>query len=209
MDFSEFKIIWIEKRDYSCEGHVYNHNHIFYHYIYVIGGEAELKADKEELKMLPGNIYLISPYVYHSFSWEGNEPFDTIEIKFSIEDADCEKALNRLPLNMCVKNLGVYELLTSLYNEFKSKQPLFDEIVRCKFQLVMATLQRCFMLSEKDSDSESDNHKFPHEIKAVLDYIGENLKNEIQQKLREAVKSGDSTTSRACNEYLKKIDSLS
>lgn len=37
----------------------------------------------------------------------------------------------------------------------------------------------------------------------------ENLKNEIQQKLREAVKSGDSTTSRACNEYLKKIDSLS
>lgn len=37
----------------------------------------------------------------------------------------------------------------------------------------------------------------------------ENLKNEIQQKLRVAVKSGDSATSRACNEYLKKIDSVS
>lgn len=37
----------------------------------------------------------------------------------------------------------------------------------------------------------------------------ENLKLEIQQKLREAVKSGDSTTSRTCNEYLKKIDSIS
>ena len=35
------------------------------------------------------------------------------------------------------------------------------------------------------------------------------LKYEIQQKLRESVKSGDSSTSRTCNEYLKKIDSIS
>ena len=177
MDFSSFDIIWVEGCSYLSGAGVPKHKHAFFHFIYVDSGEGKIVIDKVKYSMLPANIYLIPPFIRHEFINNCKNPLKTFEIKFSLNSED--GIIKELPYCMNVKNYPIKAVLQTILKEASDKMPMFRNVINSNFQLLLSYLMRCN--EEYGDNAVCDNKKkesFP-EIDKVIDYIYENLANEI------------------------------
>ncbi|MBQ6999176.1 MAG: helix-turn-helix domain-containing protein [Clostridia bacterium] len=176
MNLRETKVTWIELCTYLKNSAILEHNHNFFHYIYVDEGIGNIKIGDTHFNMKAGDIYMISPCVNHAFSNCGDSPLKTIEIKFDV-DNETEELISSLPFYMSVRKYPIKSLLMSAYREALIKEPLFTEIVSANLELMLTYLLRANKnLRTKASD---DIGKSSPEIDKVLIYIHENLAEDI------------------------------
>ena len=183
MDLGRFNIIWIEKCTYPCESRVGKHKHNFFHFIYVDEGVGGISIREEDYTMKQGNIYLVPPYTDHGFFNKSESPLKIIEIKFSLDDAEADERIGKLPFCMEVKNYHIKSLLLSIYREIHKKRPLFNEIISFRFQLMLTYLLRCYQVSQGLTNSDGNENNYPPEIRRVLNYIDENLEKDISLEM--------------------------
>lgn len=176
MRLNGFDIIWVDACTYLSGTCVSKHEHTFSHFIYVESGAGEIVIDKEKYDMQPDSIFLIPPFIEHTFSNSGENPLKTLEVKFSFNSG--EDAIEKLPYCVNVKNVPVKAVLKTILKETTSKKPQAQNVRDLNFRLLLLYLMRS---NEQNGDAVIRNNKrenFP-EIDRVISYIYENLANEI------------------------------
>lgn len=179
MDLNNFNIIWINYCTYLSETIIPKHNHDFFQFIYVVGGVGGIKIDEIKYTFQSGNIYLISPFVEHSFFNSDKSALKTLEIKFSLESAETEKLIKKLPVCMNVKRYPVKNVLLTIYEEVSARLPRSSEIIKLYFQLFLTYLLRSHESIQEGQLQDNSNEIFSHEMDKAMAYIYENLNEEI------------------------------
>ncbi|MBE7026889.1 MAG: helix-turn-helix domain-containing protein [Ruminococcaceae bacterium] len=178
MNFSDFDIVWVSSCEYPCETGIQKHKHVFFHFIYADSGVGEITIGNKKYEMSAGRIYLAPPFVEHAFFNKGDTALKTLEIKFTLKTLQTEDAIKKLPYCINVKNHPIKAILSTILNESSDNLPMCDLAISYNFQLLMLHLLRCNERFVESSIHESDK-KFSPEIKKVINYIYENLTEDI------------------------------
>lgn len=178
MNFSDFDIVWVSSCEYPCETGIQKHKHVFFHFIYADSGVGEITIGNKKYEMSVGKIYLAPPFVEHAFFNKGDTALKTLEIKFSLKNTQAEDMIKKLPCCINVKNYPVKSTLLTILKENSNNLPMYEKAISFNFQLLMLYLLRCHEKFVGSSVPENDK-KFSPEIKKVINYIYENLTEDI------------------------------
>ncbi len=182
MDLSNFYIFWVEHCSYPFgknEPGVLRHKHEFFHYIYVDDGEGEITIAGKPYPMIPGNIYLLPPFVEHAFHNTGNVPLRSFEIKFQLNDTTTAESMEKLPFCADVSEYPIRLAVSTIYEETKKNLPLSSKIINLNFQLLFNYLLRYCENPSFSEASDIERKFFSPEIDSVINYILENLADDL------------------------------
>lgn len=180
MDFSRFHIIWLESCTYPCECVVDDHIHNFFHYIYCVSGTGIITIADKKYEFMPGYIYLTPTSVEHGFINNGDCQLKTLEIKFSIDNPEAEKALKTLPICVNVEDYPIKSILSAMYEEHYCEKHLTSTIIELNFKLLLNyLLQIGYYVPYNDDFTEE---RFYPEIDRVIKYIYEHLDGDLSLK---------------------------
>jgi len=129
MNLSNFDILWIESCTYLSETGIPKHKHEFFHFIYVDIGVGEITIGETRYAMNPGNIYLVSSFVDHTFFNTDKTPLKTLEIKFSLNDEETVDLIRRLPVCVNVKSYPIKNILLTILNESLKELPMSENVI--------------------------------------------------------------------------------
>lgn len=176
MDLSNFDIVWVNSCTYFNGIKIKKHIHNFFHFIYIVTGIGCITIGETEYTFNPGNIYLVSPFVEHTFFNSDKSPLKTIEIKFCLNDEKTENVIKNLSSCLNVKKYPIKTILLTIYEELLDEKSLSSEIVDLNFRLFLTYLLRCHVNLQENLIHGGNNNP---EMKKVIDYICNNLGEDL------------------------------
>lgn len=180
MELIKSKVIWCQYCTYFDKNSDI-HSSNFFHYVYCVSGGGYIVIEKHRYPIIPGQLYLISPFSHHRYLKEGAPPIFTLEIKFEIFDEDIQKRLSLLPHVLKVNNnYPIENILSVIQNENKLSLPFSKDIVEIKMHEFLTYLLRFLALSKNNKDANDNNSfKTPNELDHVINYINLNIAKEL------------------------------
>lgn len=181
MNRSQVNILWVESRTYLPEDVILKHSHPFFHYIFVAGGNGEVKVGDKVHRLTSNCIYLIKPNEDHSFFTGKTEKLVTQEVKFEVYDNELLNVLLKLPSVLSVPGLPIYEVFTRIHSECITKKPFYKELSECLLKEVIFYLKRSIEkqnISESDKDVSNSAGQYGDFDKIII-YIKNNVDNNI------------------------------
>lgn len=174
------KVFWFSKEEYMSDQNQIIHSHPFFHYIYVLSGNATILVGGECFEARSNEFYLTPVNVTHSIYRIEKEPLKVIEIKFEAHEAALFGQLMQLPYRIQFSGFKVRRLLESLVGEGLKKEMYFSEIIHMR---VMEALYHA--IRESSSSSVVDENASVEEtserldIRQAADYLDKNLNQSI------------------------------
>ena len=179
VEFESFDIIWVESCNYPIDSGIQPHRHDFFHFILVENGEGAIVVGQMEYPLREGMLFPIPAQTEHAFYNRGNEPLQTLELKFRLADAAATRKAEALPLPMRVDGFPVREGLLALYREAHGDAPLRTKVISLQFELFMAYLMRCKECLLQTDVPKGKSMKISPEIESAVSYIREHLTEEL------------------------------
>ena len=155
----KINVLWAEFLVYSSGNPMHDHQHDFFHCIYVVEGSGSIQLNDMNYKLSPGCFYIASPGTTHSFGADKNTALMLMEIKFEINDEQLLKKLDAFPDVISVANTPVYTILKRIRTELTEKEPLFSEIAALNLAEVLTLAERCMITQNGKSMNKKVNHQ--------------------------------------------------
>lgn len=183
MELIKTKIHWIEICTYHPDVGISEHEHSFFHYIYVIKGVGNITIDGKIYEFKSKQMYLISPKIRHSFYNTGTSELVTFEMKFDLLDAHFTDKVMKLPDVIDVRNTPIQSIMKNIHREIHNGAEDCKEIITMNMHEIFIHMQRAYDTFK--IDDSPDNQKV---MLDVIEYIGANLDKELNlQELADVV----------------------
>ena len=181
MNCENINVLWVESRSYLPDYILPKHTHTFYHYLYVVGGSGAIRIKNKEYKLMPNNLYLVSPETDHTFWASSLSKLVTLEIKFEINDENLNQVISGFPDVINCSNTSVHEILNRLHKERITKKSYYEEMSACILNEVFIKIKRNILVNEKDmgKNSENDGEQPFDDIEKIKVYIKNNIDSNI------------------------------
>ena len=156
------------------------HKHEFYHYVYVLKGIGCIKIADKEYVVNKEEFYLIPSGKYHLIKTYSEIGFNTIEIKFTINNTELIEAIKMLPDYLKI-NKDIPILLNAILNEAVEKELFYKEAINNKFAEIIFYLIRFLRINK---------HKKEEKVLAIHSSKGKrmyNIEKFIEDNLREKI----------------------
>lgn len=180
---NDIHILWSSSCKYLPGSRVDEHTHDFFHYIYILKGQGEIRIGNATCEMHPNDIYLIPPNTTHGFlNTHTSSKLLCAEIKFDVHDSEYRKTVLGLPHMLSVKNTPVSRILMDIYKEMRVKDSFSESISALLMQELFSYLLRasfCTHETAKPQPKQDGATKTGDDLSRVLDYIFENVQNNI------------------------------
>ncbi|MDF2722430.1 MAG: hypothetical protein K0Q59_2105 [Paenibacillus sp.] len=174
------KVFWFSKEEYMSHQNQIIHSHPFFHYIYVLSGNATILVGAESFEAQSNELYLTPVAVTHSIYRIEKEPLKVIEIKFEAHEPALFSQLMQLPYRIQCSGFKIRRLLESLVSEGLSKEMYYSEIIHMR---VMEALYLAIRgVSDRPAADENASVEETSErldIRQAADYLDENLNQPI------------------------------
>lgn len=171
------------------------HSHRYYEFVYVASGSAEHICNDTRYTLIPGNYFIVPPYVNHGYAPINNEKFciynvcftpNIIDKSFSI-DTPISEMLEHPLVGLNVKNKDFSSLdkvffcndssmlftVGTAMTEYAHKSAEYSKVLQHIVCMILVMLSRN-LSSTTDEDKENN---FVSEIK---DYINENFSSNVE-----------------------------
>jgi len=173
----KINVLWAEFLVYSSGKPMHDHQHDFFHCIYVVEGSGYIQLDEMKYKLIPGCFYIAGPGTSHSFGADKNVALMLMEIKFEINDTAMLKKLDTFPDVISVEQTPVYTILKRIRTELTEKEELFSEIAALNLAEVLTLAERCSIAQSVKSAGRKEEPG--NELVKIIAYIHDNLDREI------------------------------
>lgn len=173
----KINVLWAEFLVYSSGKPMHDHQHDFFHCIYVVEGSGHIQLDELKYKLSPGCFYIAGPGTSHSFGADKNVALMLMEIKFEVHDEELLNKLETFPDVISVINTPVYTILKRIRMELNEKKTLFSEIAALNLTEILTHAERCII--DRNTKSESKTEELGSELVKIIAYIHDNLDREI------------------------------
>lgn len=154
------------------------HAHSFYQYLYVSeSSDAVIAIDNELMPVIPGNLYLIKPFVQHNvFS---NQNAKTVELKFSLQNPLLIDISYKLPVILPVTGTPAEAIIGELIKEYKNSS-FDDPMFYVKFYEFMLMLSRINGMPKKqDMKLKEYITLYNDSYRKLIDFMHENYSRQI------------------------------
>ena len=180
---NDIHILWSSSCKYLPGSRIDEHTHDFFHYLYILKGQGEIRIGNEVYDMRPSEIFLIPPNTVHGF-FNSHESSKLLcaEIKFDVHDPEYRRTVLELPHVLSVKNTPVSRILMDIYKEMRVKDHMSESISGLLMQELFAYLLRATAAGKEDAKpapKQETMTKNGDDLSRVLDYIFENVQNNI------------------------------
>jgi len=156
----------------------------FYHYIYVSKGTGFIIINDKEYLANEGEIYLIARNKLHLKKNYNDQTFNTIEIKFSVNDPEIINAIDSFPDYLTVPD-QIHLLMDLIVSEAKNKNLFFKKVINIKCaELILNLIRYNENVKKKEKVKEPDIQYLPDEKRfiSVIEFIEKNLNKNISIK---------------------------
>ena len=154
------------------------HAHSFYQYLYVLeSSDAVIAIDNELMPVIPGNLYLIKPFVQHNvFS---NQNAKTVELKFALHNPLLIDISYKLPVILPVTGTSAEKIITDLVIEYKNSS-FDDPMFYVKFYELMLVLSRINGMPKKpDMKLKEYITLYNDSYRKLIDFMHDNYYRQI------------------------------
>ena len=157
--------------------------HNCFHYIYVLGGTAEITVGDNSFIASPNDIYITPPGTAHSLEILDEKGIQVIELKFIIYDDDFKKKVSELNPMYRLKSNDIKNVLLKIIDEGLKKDEHYIELVDIKtiellFNLFRVQDNQKNSLQEKPPIFEHENDdrvKINSQIADAIAYMNKNI----------------------------------
>lgn len=138
------------------------HSHVFFHYIYSLGGHTQVTLEEKRCETEQGSLVLIPPGTVH-----GITSLDTsccLDLKFSCSEALAAR-ITGLPRYLKAVDDHANSLIRNIFEEAVGQEPDYDEIINIRlYELLILLLRQqsggetgqaavCYSLSAPDHEN--------------------------------------------------------
>ena len=178
----KIKLIWSGETELPAGWELQPHTHDFFHYLYILKGQGEIRIGNESYAIRPNEIYLIPPNTVHGF-FNSHESSKLLcaEIKFDVHEPEYRRTVLELPHVLSVKNTPVSRILMDIYKETRVKDSFSETVSGLLMQELFAYLLRVATGGREETKPirKQETTKTGDDLSRVLDYIFENVQNNI------------------------------
>ena len=179
---NDIHVLWSSSCKYLPGRRVDDHIHDFFHYLYILKGQGQIRIGNATYDLQPNVIYMIPPNTEHGFyNNHTSSKLLCAEIKFDIQDPVCRKMAMEFPATVAVKNTPISRILMDIYKESRVKDRVSESISALLLQEMFYYILRA--ISGKGEDAKpapkQEKLKTSDDLSRVLDYIFENVQNNI------------------------------
>lgn len=180
---NDIYVLWSSSCKYLPGSRVEEHTHDFFHYLYILKGQGEIRIGNETYAFRPNEIYMIPPNTSHGF-FNNHETSKLLcaEIKFDVQDPEYRHTVLGLPHVLPVKNTPISRILMDVYKEMRVKDQMSEHISRLLMQEMFAYLLRVASGGKeeaKPAPKPETATKTGDDLSRVMEYIFENVQNNI------------------------------
>lgn len=135
-------ILWMAKYTQQWSSNT-KHGHSFFQMLYVLGGEGTLLFEDECIRLEQDKLYLCHPNRLHTLLYNEKKPVKLIDIKFSVNDSQLYKEMEKLPTCISSDNhIGVRSALNGVLNECINKDNHYRDMANSLFYIYLVGLLR-------------------------------------------------------------------
>lgn len=175
-------VIWADECRYLSKDEISRHKHAFFHFIYVNKGSGSISVGESNFILKPETIYMVPPFVAHTFFNSGDSSLKTYEIKFSLNNAQAECEIEKVPYCVDTSGTNVKFYMQTIVKEFDKELSDSEEIIRHIFNALIIELTRFYESNQKNETHsarrKSVSESYP-EIDKVINYIHDNLSKDL------------------------------
>lgn len=179
---NEIHVLWSSSCKYLPGSRIDEHTHDFFHYLYILKGQGEIRIGNETYIIKPNDIYLIPPNTVHGF-FNSHESSKLLcaEIKFDVHEPEYRRTVLELPHVLSVKNTPVSRILMDIYKETRVKDSFSESVSGLLMQEMFTYLLRVATGGRDETRPirKQESSKTGDDLSRVLDYIFENVQNNI------------------------------
>ncbi len=186
------EVLWISKFKYDNKV-VDKHTHKFYHMFFIKNGDGKIFANGKEYVVNKNDVYFFQPKIVHGVIAQSVAPLNTMEVKFTVIDAELSKLLELLQHRIECKPQSFHFRLEELVMEALYKPKFYKEIINAGFTRLLFELIRNDenpFMSHVDDIKETlrggikDREGNIFNLMKVIDYTNKNYQEKITlQKL--------------------------
>jgi len=151
-----------------------SHYHDGFEIYYLIKGKVRYFLDNKIFELSAGDIILIPPNTLHKTNITSDYPAERLLIDFTsrfFKKKDNDPLFNGFNSYLVNEPEKYVKILTNIENEFLSKAPQYEDMIR--------SLLTIFLISQSRSSKTSKNDSASPFIERIINYINENYSENI------------------------------
>ena len=177
-------VISVSKCTYNNKVIINNHAHNFFHILFVIKGNCDIKI-KDTLYFTNGNeIYFCPPNILHQLTFNSKEDVDTIEVKFFVHDEYLLERLKCLAHKLDISDNTLSIKMENLLLEGIYKKDYYKQIINISFARILWEIVRQNLEVNIDNtmflQNEDRSLKSNTELQKIIEYIEINYNKDIK-----------------------------
>ena len=150
----------------------FRHLHAEYELLFIVKGDGSFIIENESFAIKPNSIFLIPPFKYHVAHIAPLKEYERFYIIFPQElfpsNSRTEETLNKI----------IGENIASLFYKTDRYADIFSrENVRILLHSLLSEI--LILLLHENETKNAERKKFPHVIKRVIDFIGDNIEKPL------------------------------
>lgn len=181
-------VLWLSRSTYLPGCTVEDHDHPFYHCLYVMNGSAAVNIGDETHTMQENELYLFLRSMRHGFTVDAAKGMKTVEVKFTASES-LAVLLERLKSPVRTSDITIRHTAENLISEGTAKGAYYTDIIHLKlleillYSLRMNTGEQ----SSQPRSAQAVSHGILMEIPCpdqsglpeALSYMRENLSRQL------------------------------